>query len=146
MILHAGLIARRMFGQWRGVLIQGPPGAGKSDLALRALDAGWRLVADDRTLVFSSAGILFGRAPDRLAGLIEARGLDVVSTRFLRFAPIALAVACDVEAGGEARAPEPRTREILGIALPEIDLWPLAASAPSRMALALERLGGGLQR
>ena len=51
-------------GGWRGALIEGPSGAGKSDLALRALDAGFRLVADDRVVVWTSGGRLFGRAPD----------------------------------------------------------------------------------
>jgi serine kinase of HPr protein (carbohydrate metabolism regulator) len=50
MILHAGLVALRLAGFWRGALICGPSGAGKSDLALKALDAGFRLVADDRVV------------------------------------------------------------------------------------------------
>ena len=72
--VHAGLLALRLGGDWRGVLIEGPSGSGKSDLALRALEAGWSLVADDRTLVWACEGRLYGRAPDALAGLIEARG------------------------------------------------------------------------
>src|SRR3546814_10156556 len=32
-----------------GVLLRGPAGSGKSDLALRLIDQGARLVADDRT-------------------------------------------------------------------------------------------------
>ncbi len=48
MILHAGLVALRLEGVWRGALIAGPSGVGKSDLALRAIEAGFRLVADDR--------------------------------------------------------------------------------------------------
>ena len=51
MIHHAGLLARWTGGHWRGVLIEGESGSGKSDLALRALDDGWSLVADDRTLL-----------------------------------------------------------------------------------------------
>ena len=65
MIRHAGLIARRMGGVWRGVLIEGPSGAGKSDLALRALDQGFRLVADDRVVVWTDAGRLgYGTTSD----------------------------------------------------------------------------------
>ena len=77
MILHAGLIAARIAGFWRGVLIEGPSGSGKSDLALRALSQGFRLVADDRVVVWASGGRLFGRAPEILNGLIELRGLGV---------------------------------------------------------------------
>ena len=50
MIAHAGLLAQRIGGRWKGALIEGPSGAGKSDLALKALDAGFRLVADDRVM------------------------------------------------------------------------------------------------
>ena len=69
MIRHAGLVALRWRGDWQGVLIEGPPGSGKSDLALRALTEGFRLVADDRVLLWTSGGRLWGRAPDVLAGL-----------------------------------------------------------------------------
>ena len=48
MVRHAGLIALWDAGVWRGALIEGVSGAGKSDLMLRALQAGWTLVADDR--------------------------------------------------------------------------------------------------
>ena len=46
---HAGLIALYDAGGWKGVLIEGASGSGKSDLALRCLGRGFRLVADDRT-------------------------------------------------------------------------------------------------
>src|SRR3954468_23707618 len=82
-IVHAGLIARRSGGPWRGVLIEGPSGSGKSDLALRALEAGFRLVADDRVVLWASEGRLFGRAPETLFGLIEVRGLDVIRVEAL---------------------------------------------------------------
>ena len=78
MILHAGLIALRLDGGWTGALVLGEAGAGKSDLMLRALGAGFRLVADDRTVVWLSQGRPFGRAPERLLDLIEIRGLGVV--------------------------------------------------------------------
>ena len=92
MILHAGLIARRGPQGWRGVLIEGRSGAGKSDLALRCLDRGFRLVADDRVLVWSSDGRLFGRAPDTLSGLMEIRGLGVRPVSALPLAAIGLVV------------------------------------------------------
>ena len=58
MILHAGLLAIYLNGAWRGVLIEGASGAGKSDLAIRLLEQGFRLVADDRVLVWSCDGAL----------------------------------------------------------------------------------------
>ena len=145
MIRHAGLIARRLGGLWRGALIEGPSGAGKSDLALRALDLGFRLVADDRTLVFVSQGRLFGRAPAPLAGLLEARGLGVLSAPHLAFAEIVLAAHCVPDPRTEARFADLPSETILGVDIPTLDIWPLAASAPAKLSRALERLGARSQ-
>ncbi len=114
MILHAGLIARRSSGHWRGVLIEGASGSGKSDLALRALERGWSLVADDRTLIWRYGCRHWGRAPDTLAGLIEARGLGIVAADRLPFAEIALVVRCAPAADLE-RMPELAAWSALGV-------------------------------
>ncbi|HLK24100.1 MAG TPA: HPr kinase/phosphorylase [Caulobacteraceae bacterium] len=136
MILHAGLIARRSGDAWRGVLIEGPSGSGKSDLALKALAANWILVADDRTLIWRDAGRLWGRAPDALDGLLEARGVGVVATRRLPFAEIALAIRC-VEGAAIERVPEPQARTALGITLPLVALAPFEDSAVAKLERAL---------
>lgn len=133
MIRHAGLIARRAGGAWRGVLIEGPSGAGKSDLALRALAQGYRLVADDRVLLWVSEGRLFGRAPDSLFGLIEVRGLDVIQTSALPFAEVALVARC----GLAERLPEPSRTEILGVSLPLATIAPLEPAAPAKLSRAM---------
>lgn len=142
MILHAGLIARLDPSGWRGVLIEGASGAGKSDLALRALDAGWALVADDRTLVWISGGRLYGRAAPAIGGLIEARGLGVVGERARPFAPICLDVHCTEDETVE-RIPEPRSREVLGFTLPKVELTAREASAVAKLGRALSHLGLG---
>ena len=72
MIIHGGLVMKRINQVWRGALIEGESGSGKSDLMLRLLDLGFRLVADDRVVLWRSDGVLYGRAPDPLRGLIEA--------------------------------------------------------------------------
>lgn len=140
MIVHASLIARRQAGRWRGVLIEGTSGAGKSDLALRAIDAGWALVADDRTLVWVSGGRLFGRAPPQLAGLIEARGVGVVASAARDFAAIDLAVTC-AQQGKVERMPEFQTYGRLGVVIPKIALTACEASATAKLAIALSHLG-----
>ena len=101
-ILYAGLVAARLGGRWRGALIEGPSGVGKSDLALRALEIGFRLVADDRVVVWMSGGRLYGRAPDTLAGRIEVRGLGIMHAPALPMAEVVLVV----RAGTPERLPE----------------------------------------
>jgi serine kinase of HPr protein (carbohydrate metabolism regulator) len=144
-ILHAGLIARLEAGRWRGVLIDGPSGSGKSDLALRALDAGWALVADDRTRVWTSGGRLYGRAAPNLSGLIEARGVGVVSRAMRHFAPIALLASC---VGHEAveRTPDFEAQTLIGVAIPRVRLAALETSAMAKLACALSLLGLDCQR
>lgn len=143
MIRHAGLIARRHGGGWRGALIEGPSGVGKSDLALRALSEGFRLVADDRTLLFVSGGRLFGRAPAPLHGLIEARGVGILRLDALDFAPVDLWVRCTMSAEDVERLPSLATEVLLGVSLPVIEMYPLEFSAPAKLRRAIEHLGAG---
>ena len=139
MIRHASLMAARESraagGRWRGVLIEGPSGAGKSDLVLRALDQGFRLVADDRVLLWVSAGRLFGRAPETLDGLLEVRGLDVVAVPALPLAEVALVARC----GPPERMPGPRFDEVLGVLVPRVEVEPRLASTPAGLRRALSR-------
>ena len=145
MIRHAGLIARRVRGRWLGALIEGPSGSGKSDLALRALARGWTLVADDRTVVWVSDGRLFGRAPDALAGLIEARGVGILAAPRRGLAEIAILVRC-VERAAVERMPDPETQKLLGIALPAVALAALDDSAPAKLDRALAGLDSPANR
>jgi serine kinase of HPr protein (carbohydrate metabolism regulator) len=132
-IAHAGLVARRIGGLWRGVLIQGPSGAGKSDLALRCLDQGFRLVADDRVSLWAAEGRLWGRAPDTLAGLIEVRGVGVLRVEAVGFCQVALLVRL----GTPERMPESTTETFLGVAVPLLAADPFEASAPVKLSRAL---------
>jgi hypothetical protein len=141
-IRHGGLIAVRIGGAWRGVLIEGPAGAGKSDLALRCVAEGFDLVADDRVIVWTSAGRLFGRAPDTLFGRLEIRGLDVVSIPARLLAEVALVVRC----GASERIPDPTFAEILGHSVPLLALDPLQASAPAKLSRALSHFDAAHKR
>ncbi|THD74246.1 MAG: HPr kinase/phosphorylase [Phenylobacterium sp.] len=142
MIRHAGLVAQRIGGFWRGVLIEGPSGSGKSDLALRCLDAGFQLAADDRVELWTSGGRLFGRAPPVLAGLIEARGLGLLTLTALPLAEVALVA----HLGQPERAPDLETTEILGIVLPQLTISPWEASAPAKLSRALARFDAPINR
>ena len=141
MIRHAGMIARRVAGHWCGALIEGPSGVGKSDMALRALAEGFRLVADDYALVFTSNGKLFGRAPDALAGLIEVRGLGVLPQAHLALCRVRLLVRCVNRPQAVERMPEPLFETIEGVSIPVLDLWPLEPAAPGKIGRMFEHLG-----
>jgi serine kinase of HPr protein (carbohydrate metabolism regulator) len=146
MIRHASLVATRLEGRWAGVLIEGPSGAGKSDLALRATSAGFRLVSDDGTVVWASGGALYGRSTDPLAGLIEARGVGILTESPVWIAEIRLVVTCAPEDREVERLPDPRAEMIGGIAVAHLELHALEASAPAKMRRAIEHLGRGGQQ
>jgi len=113
----------------QAVLLIGPPGSGKSDLVLRLLGRGFQLVADDR--VFIQDGTV--SAPASLFGLLEVRGLGIV--RLPAVAAARLALVADLSERAD-RLPEPATHPELNVPLIRID--PAAASAPDRIALALD--------
>lgn len=136
--LHASLIALRVREAWRGALIEGPSGTGKSDLALRCLLAGFSLAADDRVIVFANDGALWGRAPDAIAGLIEARGVGIRRVTPLPFARIDLAVDLAAAPDEVERLPNGETRVLFGIAVPAARLWPFEAAAPAKLAALLQ--------
>lgn len=142
LILHAGLIATRVGGFWRSVLIKGPAGTGKSDLALRALSEGFSLVADDRVILWVSEGRLFGRAPDALFGRLEVRGLEVIALPAIPLAEVALVARC----GSPERIPPPRSVEILGVSAPLIELDPREASGPAKIRRALSHFDAAHKR
>jgi serine kinase of HPr protein (carbohydrate metabolism regulator) len=133
--LHASTVAR----DGRAVVITGPSGSGKSDLALRLLDRGFTLVSDDRTIVKRDGNRLVASPPANIAGKLEIRGIGIVDMEAAGDAPVALLV----ELTGEIqRLPdENRERPVLGIKLPLISIDAMTASAPSKVALALDRMG-----
>jgi serine kinase of HPr protein (carbohydrate metabolism regulator) len=120
-----------------GVLLLGPSGSGKSDLALQLIDAGARLVADDQVAIERRAGRLFGSPAAALAGLLEVRGLGIVRLPCCAAAELGLAVELDL-AGACDRLPDPATNyPLLGLTLPCLRLDPRAASAGAKIRLAL---------
>ncbi len=131
----------------RGVLILGNSGQGKSDLLLRLMDEGAKLVADDRTELFAQKGRLMARAPQSIAGLIEVRGLGVVARPFRKKVALALAVRL----GEPERMPESAFYQTpAGLewtkALPLIVLDGRMTSATARVRLALEAFAKDLIR
>ena len=136
-LVHATCVALEGPSGPRGVLLRGPSGSGKSDLALRLIDAGARLVADDQCALRRGPGsAVLARAPETLAGRIEARGLGIVKAPRLAEAPIALIV--DLAPGGSSeRLPAPMSEALLGRAVPRLVLDPFEASVVAKLHLAL---------
>jgi len=119
----------------KGVLIRGASGSGKSDLALRLIDGGAVLVADDQTELSAKDDRLIASAPANIAGMIEIRGLGIVRLPHRAWAPLALVV--ELVAGAEVeRLPEQNAEIFLGIALPVIRLAAFEASAAAKVRLA----------
>ncbi len=133
--LHASTVAI----EGRAVLISGPSGSGKSDLALRLLDRGFSLVSDDQTLVRRDGGRLIASAPPNIAGKIEVRGIGILDIDSVGDVPIALLV--ELTSDIQRLPDDSRERQVLGIALPLVSIDAMTASAASKVALALDRLG-----
>jgi HPr kinase/phosphorylase len=118
------------------VLLRGPSGAGKSDLALRAIEAGWTLVSDDRTVLVREHSRLLASPPPSLAGLIEVRGLGLVAAPSAQRVPVALLVDLVAPAVIE-RMPDISLIEIDGVQIPRFDLAPFESSALAKLKLML---------
>lgn len=133
--LHASTVAL----DGRAVLITGPSGSGKSDLALRLLDRGFVLVSDDQTIVKKAGARLLASAPPTIAGKLEIRGIGIVEMKQTDNLPVALIVELTSEI---QRLPDDsRERPILGVRIPLITIDAMTASAPSKVAVALDRMG-----
>lgn len=122
----------------RGVMLVGGSGAGKSDLALRLIDRGAMLVADDRCELVDQRGTLLCRPPESLAGKIEVRGLGILGRPWTAPVPVVLAVRL---ADRYERMPDATMVEVLaGHPVDSIKLNAFEASAPIKVEMALERL------
>jgi serine kinase of HPr protein (carbohydrate metabolism regulator) len=129
------------------LLLCGPSGSGKSDLALRLIDQGAALVADDRVEVMIHREILCCRypqsAPAALAGMLELRGIGIVPVRGVA-GPLPVQWIVDLVAADMVeRMPEPVARILLGRQVPVLRLAAFEASATAKLRLAAAR-GPGL--
>lgn len=120
----------------RALLIRGPSGSGKSDLALRLLDRGAGLISDDYTVVQRRHDRLIASAPGTIAGKIEVRGIGIVEWPHIIEAPIALSISLGAAIERMPATPLP-LYTLLGIGLPEVLLDALDPSAPIKAELAL---------
>jgi len=125
-----------------GILLRGPSGSGKSDLALRLIDGGARLVADDRTDLKVENGGLIASAPAPIAGKLEIRGIGIMTLPSVARSRLGLAVDL-VDAASVERLPLSQRCSYLGVDLPLIAVAPFEASAPAKLRAAVRALATG---
>lgn len=115
-----------------GVLIRGPSGIGKSDLALELIPRGHRLVADDAPeFSCDESGDIIGSCPPLLQNFLEIRGLGVIEVTALfgndsvtRRQPLDLIIALDpsVNSARERLSKIPDYEQVLGVPIPKVTL------------------------
>ena len=123
-----------------GVLLRGPSGSGKSDLALRLIDRGARLVADDRVDLRVLGSALIATAPEPIAGRMEVRGIGIIDIPAVAETRLGLVVDLVAPQATE-RLPEPNACTFLGVRVPLIALAPFEASAAAKVRLAARAFG-----
>ncbi|HEV2044027.1 MAG TPA: HPr kinase/phosphatase C-terminal domain-containing protein [Sphingomicrobium sp.] len=133
--LHATTVAK----DGRAILISGRSGSGKSDLALRLLDRGFVLVSDDQTYLRIAGGKLVAAAPPTIRGKLEVRGIGVVEVE--QVDDVAVCLVVELAAEIDRMPDEGRERLILGATIPLVSIDAQAASAPAKVAMALDLLG-----
>jgi serine kinase of HPr protein (carbohydrate metabolism regulator) len=119
-----------------GVLLRGPSGSGKSDLALRLIDGGAALVADDQTALSRKGEEILASAPPQIVGRMEVRGLGVIRLSAVSDIPVRIVVDI-VPADEVERLPKPAETMLLGVALPVLRLAAFEASTPAKIRLAV---------
>lgn len=121
-----------------GVLLRGPSGSGKSDLALRLIDAGAQLVSDDYTVLEVRGDRLIGTAPQSIKGMLEVRGIGILPMPVKARAVIAM-VADLVTDGEIERLPDPDAAIIDGVVVPRIQVAPFEVSAAAKVRFAVKK-------
>jgi HPr kinase/phosphorylase len=141
-IVHGSCVALKS----AGVLLLGDSGSGKSDLALRLIHEGWRLVADDRTVLSLAKTGIAAAAPTTIKGLLEVRGVGIV-TLPAQAARLKLVVQLGREGPRLPEAEQWTPQGLKGAPfLPLIRLDGRHASDPAKIALALRAFSRGLFR
>ena len=123
----------------RAILIEGPPGIGKTSLALALIDRGAALIGDDGVTLELRGDELLASPPPNTAGLIEVRNLGLLDWPAVSDVPVALVLRLDPAAPRFIEGAE-RT-ELGGITLPLIRLWPDGTVLALKAELALARFG-----
>ena len=111
-ILHASAVSCA----GKAVVFTGQSGSGKSGMVLEMMALGCVLVSDDRTVVSLEQGQVNASAPVAIKGLIEARGVGILSAQSV--GPVAVSLVVDMSMLETARLPPERETIILAQSLP----------------------------
>lgn len=123
----------------RAVLIEGPPGVGKSSLALALIDRGAVLVGDDGVTLERGGARLLASPVRETAGLLEVRGLGLITMPVVAAVPVALVIELGSEAPRFIEAAAVATRA--DVPVPHVRLWPDSPVLALRAELALREYG-----
>lgn len=121
------------------VFIRGLSGSGKSDLALRLIEAGGLLVCDDQVHLERRQDKIFASAVDTIRGLLEVRGVGLLHMPVADPARVRLIIDL-VPREDVPRLPDPETVDILGVKLPRFRLHAFDVSAALKVHKALETI------
>ncbi|MDI9350183.1 MAG: hypothetical protein QM537_09315 [Candidatus Symbiobacter sp.] len=153
LLLHASCVARQVKGEFRGILLRGPSGRGKSDLALRLIHAGWQLVADDQTILMpmaeaeaggsgATAYSIMANCPPAILGLIEIRGVGLLKIPAVLSARVVALFDLLPHSAIERYPDEAEAKEtFFGIALPKWGICGYDASAVAKIEVTLSHKG-----
>ena len=124
-----------------GVLIRGDSGSGKSDLALRLIDRGAKLVSDDQVDIVRNGEDLLLSPPPRLAGKLEVRSLGICEREYLSGVELKLIV--DLKPHPDRFPLDRQVMILLGIKVPSCTLDAMESSAAIKAEWALQRIMQG---
>ncbi|MEP3050551.1 MAG: HPr kinase/phosphatase C-terminal domain-containing protein [Erythrobacter sp.] len=118
----------------RAVLIEGPPGSGKSSLTLALIDRGAQLIGDDAVRLVREGDRIIAHPPANIQGKLEIRNVGLVDLPAAT-APVGLVLTLSQD--------PPRYREsadirvLLGLEIPSLPFAPGAIAPAIRAEWAL---------
>lgn len=135
MNIHASCV------EWegKGILILGKSNSGKSDLALRLIDIGAQLVADDQVdLALSNDGTIAASCPDKIRGRLEIRGFGIARLPSLLETKLFFAAEL-VDRGCVERLPFKASFDYGGVRIPLMKMNAFDVSAVAKLKMAIRQ-------
>ena len=146
---HASVVALAIDqdGPLAAVMIEGASGSGKSDLALRLIEAcPWRrtrLVADDSALIAVEEGRIIARPPGAIEGEMEIRGIGIVPVPFQTAVRLRAVVRLSSEINRLPDYEEASPAGSGGLSLPVLTIDPFQLSAPVKLRYGVRSIVAG---